>query len=237
MIGHPGLALAWLTIAVHSGTALKTEVLRAADVEDAFVTLHVKLHSTVAGLQEQLNNNNRELRKALVSPLLVEFQRGLERLLSDTMHMKDKRAALAELRSADASLQRLISSYSAWEASHRSYRLSTDSGLLLEVAKTATSLETQLLHMQKAFQTKKRSNEMRLKAMWLRLSATKSNKDALQREEEYFNKLSAKRSKQFAKIRSAVDAISNKDPKLLFGFVRAVHDATVNDDLHAMAIQ
>mmetsp|Transcript_55689 Transcript_55689/g.107447 ORF Transcript_55689/g.107447 Transcript_55689/m.107447 type:complete len:240 (+) Transcript_55689:79-798(+) len=239
MIGPARLVLAWILTAMHSGTALKTEVLRAADVEDAFVTLHVKLHSTVAGLREQFNNNNGELRQAPVLPLLGKFQHGLERLLSDTMYTKDRRAALAELRSADASVQRLISSYSTWEASRRSHSLSTDSGILLEVAKVATSLETQLSQMKKAFQARKYSNEKRLKALRILVSAsaTKSNKDALHREEKYINELSAKRSKQFTKIRSVLDAVNNKDSKLLFGFVRAVHDATVSKDLHAMAMQ
>eukprot|EP00419_Tripos_fusus_P056330 CAMPEP_0172814216 /NCGR_PEP_ID=MMETSP1075-20121228/11118_1 /TAXON_ID=2916 /ORGANISM="Ceratium fusus, Strain PA161109" /LENGTH=224 /DNA_ID=CAMNT_0013654003 /DNA_START=106 /DNA_END=780 /DNA_ORIENTATION=+ len=224
---------------MHSGTALKTEVLRAADVEDAFVALHVKLHSTVAGLREQFNNNNGELRKAPVSPLLVEFQRGLERLLSDTMYIKDQRVALAELRAADASVERLISPYKVWEASHRSYKLSTDSGILLEVAKTGASLKTRLSQMKKAFEAKTRSHAKRLKTLRILVSAsaTKSSKDALQREEKYFSKLSQRRPKQFAKISSAVDAIGNKDPELLFGFVRAVHDATVSKDLHAMAMQ
>jgi len=61
--------------------------------------------------------------------------------------------------------------------------------------------------------------------------------DALQREEKLLIKRSEKRSQQIAKMSSAVDAVSNKDPKFLFAFVRAVHDATVDDDLHATAVQ
>ena len=45
------------------------------------------------------------------------------------------------------------------------------------------------------------------------------------------------RSTQFAKIRSAVDAVKKNDPNFLFAFVRAVHDATINDDLHATPMQ
>jgi len=240
MIGRAALVLALGHIAVHLGTSLKIEVLEAADVEDACVALHVKLHNTVSGLKGQFSNNKGELRKAPVSPLLMKFQRDMEQMLSDTAYMKDKRIALAELRSADTSVERLIASYKTWEASNRSHKLSTDSGILLEVTKTATSLETQLSMMKKAFQAKKRRHEKRLKELRIlvKVSETKSNKDALQREEKLLNQLSEKRSKQFAKMSSAVAAVSNKDPKFLFAFVRAVHDATVNDDdLHATAVR
>jgi len=239
MIGRAALVLALAHMAMHSGTSLKIEVLEVTDLEDACVALHVKLHNVVSGLKRQFSNNNGELRKTPVLPLLVTFQWGLEHTLSDTVDMKDKRAALVELRSADTSVERLIASYKTWEASHRSYKLSNDSGILLEVAKTATSLERQVSKMNKFFQAKKRRHEKRLKALRIlaNASATKSNKDALQREEKLLNKLSEKRVKQFAKMSAAVDAVSNKDPKFLFAFLRAVHDATVDDDLHATAVQ
>mmetsp|Transcript_55682 Transcript_55682/g.107437 ORF Transcript_55682/g.107437 Transcript_55682/m.107437 type:complete len:111 (+) Transcript_55682:412-744(+) len=76
------------------------------------------------------------------------------------------------------------------------------------------------------FRQKKRNHEKRLKAF-------KLNKDALQRETKSFNKLSEKRSIQFAKIRSAVDAVKKKDATFLYAFAHAVHDATVDDDVHA----
>merc|ERR1719410_3246297 len=101
MIGRAALVLAFASMVMRFGTSLKIEVLEATDLEDACVALHVKLHNTVSGLKEQFNNNKGELRKAPVSPLLMKFQRGLEQILSDTVDMKDKRAALAELRSAD----------------------------------------------------------------------------------------------------------------------------------------
>merc|ERR1719410_278395 len=135
------LVLTLVHITVHLGTTLKTEMLQATDLEDAFVALHVKVHNTVVGLQEQFNNNKGELKKAPVSPLLRKFQQGLEQILSDTVNMKDRRSALAELKSADASVERLTATYKTWDASHRSYKLSTDSGILLELSKTATSLE------------------------------------------------------------------------------------------------
>ena len=239
MIGRAALVLAAAHSAVRFGTSLKIEVLEATDLDDACMALHVKLHNTVSGLKGQLSSNKEELKKAPVSPLLVKFQRGLEQMLSDTVNFKDKRAALVELKSADTSVERLIASWKTWEASNRSYKLSTDSGILLEVAKTANSLETQLSKMKRAFQAETRRHEKRLKALRILVSAsaTKSNMETLQREEKSFNKLSEKRSKQFAKMSSAVDAVSNKDPKFLFAFVRAVHDATVNDDPHATAVQ
>merc|ERR1719410_1582606 len=195
------LVLTLVHITVHLGTALKTEMLQATDLEDAFVALHVKLHNTVVGLQGQFNNNNGELKKAPVSPLLRKFQRGLEQILSDTVNMKDKRPALAELKSADSSVERLIACYKSWEASHRSYKLSTDSGALLEVAKTATSLDTQISKMKRAFQAKKLGHEKRVKTLrtLVTASASKSNKDALQREEKLLNKLLEKQSQQITK--------------------------------------
>merc|ERR1719461_666920 len=96
------------------GTSLKIEVLEATDLEDACVALHVKLHNTVSGLKEQFNNNNGELKKAPVSPLLMKFQRGLEQILSDNVYMTEKRAALAKLKAADSSVERLIASYKTW---------------------------------------------------------------------------------------------------------------------------
>eukprot|EP00419_Tripos_fusus_P052411 CAMPEP_0172800524 /NCGR_PEP_ID=MMETSP1075-20121228/2650_1 /TAXON_ID=2916 /ORGANISM="Ceratium fusus, Strain PA161109" /LENGTH=232 /DNA_ID=CAMNT_0013638453 /DNA_START=94 /DNA_END=792 /DNA_ORIENTATION=+ len=230
------LVLATAHVAVHVSTALKIEARLTADLEHEFKALHVKVHSIVAGLREQLRNDNGEMRKAPVLPMLIEFQQKLQRTLSDTVYMKDKHAALAELTSVDNSVERLITPYNNWVAAHRSYKLATDSGILLE--ETASSLDTRLSKMEKAFQAKKNSHEKRLGALRIlaRVSASKPNKDALQREEESFNKLSQKWSKQHAKMRSALDAVKKKDTNFVFAFMRAVHDATVNDDLHASAV-
>merc|ERR1719150_3072414 len=202
------------------------------DVEKDFVARHVKLHSTVVGLKEQLNRNKGELRKAAVSSMVRKFQRELEGILSDTVHMQDRSAALAELRSAQGSVNRLMLPYKTWEAANRSYKLATDSGILLEADKAATSLDKQLSKMEKAFQAKKQQHGKRAEALRIRASAsaTKANKEALEREDERFNKLSVERSAQFAEMRSAVDAVKKRDPSLLFSFVRAVHDAAANDD-------
>jgi len=238
MICRGTMVLALAHVAVHLGTALKIEPLRTPDVEHELVALHVKLHNTVAGLRQQLNNNG-ELRKAPVLPMLIKFQKGLEQILSDTVYMTNKRDALAELRSADSSVERLITPYTTWEASHHTYKMVSDAGILLEANKTASSLETQISKMEKAFRVKKRRHEKRLKALRIHVSAsaTKLNNGALEREEKSFNKLLGKHSMYFAKMRSAVDAVKKKDPNVLFAFVRAVHDATVNDDLHATPIQ
>eukprot|EP00419_Tripos_fusus_P031071 CAMPEP_0172780490 /NCGR_PEP_ID=MMETSP1074-20121228/202956_1 /TAXON_ID=2916 /ORGANISM="Ceratium fusus, Strain PA161109" /LENGTH=260 /DNA_ID=CAMNT_0013617467 /DNA_START=91 /DNA_END=874 /DNA_ORIENTATION=- len=258
------LVLATAHVAVHVSTALKIEARLTADLEHEFKALHVKVHSIVAGLREQLRNDNGEMRKAPVLPMLIEFQQKLQRTLSDTVYMKDKHAALAELTSVDNSVERLITPYNNWVAAHRSYKLATDSGILLEetthyalqqlggcasflklatdsgilLEETASSLDTRLSKMEKAFQAKKNSHEKRLGALRIlaRVSASKPNKDALQREEESFNKLSQKWSKQHAKMRSALDAVKKKDTNFVFAFMRAVHDATVNDDLHASAV-
>lgn len=233
------LVLALAHVAVHVGTALKIEMLQTADLEHEFVALHVKLHNVAAGLREQLKSNNGEIRKAPMLPMLVKFQQGLERTLSDTVYMKEKRVALAELKSADTSLEHLTAPYKNWLASHRSYKLAADSGILLETGKLSSSLETQLSKMEKAFQANKRRQEKRLNSLRIRAaaSATKSNKDALKREEASFNKLSTKRAYQFAKIRTAVAAAKSKDPSFLFAFVHAVHSATVDDNVHAVALQ
>jgi len=237
MIGRTALLLVLTNGAVHLATALKIEAVRTTDLEKEFVALHVKLHSTVVGLKQQLKQHSREMRKAAESPMILKFQRVLERILSDTVHMKDRGAALAELRSADGSVNRLITPYKTWEAANRSYKLAPDTGILLEADNTASSLNTQLSKMEKAFQAKQKQHEKRSQAFRLCVSAsaTKSNKDALEREDETFNKLSNERSTQFAEMRSAVDAVKRRDPIFLFSFVRTVHDATVNDDSHAEA--
>merc|ERR1719232_966378 len=103
MIGRAVLAL----VLAHVASGLKTEEFQASDLEQAFVALHVKLHNTAGGLREQLKTG--EMRKAPVLPLLVKFNQGLEQILSDTVYMKDKRAALVELRSADSSVEQILS--------------------------------------------------------------------------------------------------------------------------------
>eukprot|EP00419_Tripos_fusus_P026305 CAMPEP_0172725164 /NCGR_PEP_ID=MMETSP1074-20121228/87730_1 /TAXON_ID=2916 /ORGANISM="Ceratium fusus, Strain PA161109" /LENGTH=234 /DNA_ID=CAMNT_0013551869 /DNA_START=80 /DNA_END=784 /DNA_ORIENTATION=+ len=234
------MRLAVALVAVDLATALKVEVLPKTVLEKEFVDLHVKLHSTVAGLREQFKNNNKgETSKPELSPMILQFQRGLQRILSDTVRMEDKGAALAELRSADGSVNKLINSYKTWQAANRSHKFKPDSAILLEADKAASSLEKQLSKMEKSFQVKKHNHEQRAKTlgMFVSASATKSNKDALEREDKSFNKLSKERSTQFAKIRSAVEAVRQRDSKFLFSFVRTVHDATVDDDCHAAAAQ
>merc|ERR1719336_2566347 len=111
MIGRTTLLLALTNGAVHVATALKIEAVRTTDLEKEFVALHVKLHSTVVGLKEQLKQHNKELKKAAESPMIMKFQRVLEQTLSDTVHMKDRGAALVELRSSDGRLNRLLTPY------------------------------------------------------------------------------------------------------------------------------
>jgi len=235
MIRRTVLLLALASGAGHVATALKIEAVRTTDLQKEFVALHVKLHSTAVGLREQLRSIKKDLKKEVVSQLIMKFQQRLERILSDTVHIKDKGAALKELRFADGSVNRLVLPYTTWEAAKRSYKLATDNGIFLEANKTASALDRQLSKMEKIFQAKKRKHEQRLESLKIRAeaSATKSNVNTMKREETAFNKLIEARSAQFAKMRSAVDAVKKKDPNVLFSFAQAVHDAVVNDDCHA----
>mmetsp|Transcript_139318 Transcript_139318/g.277841 ORF Transcript_139318/g.277841 Transcript_139318/m.277841 type:complete len:239 (+) Transcript_139318:46-762(+) len=233
MINRATLLLAVAHFSVPLGNALKTKREHPSDLENEFDALHVQLHNTVVGLRKQLEN------KGEVSPMLINLQHGLERILSDTASMKDKNAALTMLGSAQSDVERIVTPWKDWQASNCSYKLRIDSGTSLEADKIASSLETHLSKQQKAFQAERQIHEKRLKALRIRVSAsaTTAYKDALEHEDASFDKLSKKYSAQIAKTRIAIDAVKKKDSEFLLAFVHAVYDASVNVDSQTDAKQ